>query len=110
MNKLSLTPCAALVWAALASTAVAQKPIVYPAKGQSAQQQPAWQRYVREQPRIKPFTDMLAYGRPPNKLGTWTEVTTALGQGIEAAVTQKMTPKQALDDAARAAEPFIKDG
>jgi multiple sugar transport system substrate-binding protein len=77
---------------------------------QSAQQQPAWQRYVREQPRIKPFVDMLAYGRPPHKLSTWTEVTTALGQGIEAAVTQQVTPKQALDDAARAAQQFIQAG
>ena len=39
MNKSCLAPCAALVWAALAAPAVAQKPIVYPAKGQSAQQQ-----------------------------------------------------------------------
>jgi len=38
MNKLPLVPCA-LVWAALAAPAAAQQPIVYPAKGQSAQQQ-----------------------------------------------------------------------
>jgi hypothetical protein len=29
---------------------------------------------------------------------------------IELAVTQKALPKQALDDAARAAEPLIKQG
>jgi len=38
LNKLPLVPCA-LVWAALAAPAAAQQPIVYPAKGQSAQQQ-----------------------------------------------------------------------
>ena len=38
MNKLPLVPCA-LVWAALAAPAAAQQPIIYPAKGQSAQQQ-----------------------------------------------------------------------
>ena len=38
MNKLPLVPCA-LVWAALAAPAAAQQPIIYPATGQSAQQQ-----------------------------------------------------------------------
>jgi hypothetical protein len=38
MNKMSLAPCA-LLWAALAAPASAQQPIIYPAKGQSAQQQ-----------------------------------------------------------------------
>ena len=38
MNKLPRVPCA-LGWAALAAPAAAQQPIIYPAKGQSAQQQ-----------------------------------------------------------------------
>jgi len=38
MNRLFLARCA-LVWAALAAPAAAQQPIIYPAKGQSAQQQ-----------------------------------------------------------------------
>lgn len=76
----------------------------------SAQQQPAWQRYAKEQPRIQPFVDMLAYGRPPDKLATANDILTVLGTGIEAALKQEQTPKSALDEAARIAEPLIKEG
>jgi multiple sugar transport system substrate-binding protein len=77
---------------------------------QSAQQQPTWQRFTRDQPWVKPFVDMLAYGHPPVKLTTGNDVLKTLGEGIESAMTQKQPPKQALDEAARVAEPFIKEG
>ena len=77
---------------------------------QSAQQQPAWQRFTREQPWVRPFVDMLAYGRPPVKLTTANDVLRVLGEGIEDALNLKQPPRQALDAAARAAEPFIKEG
>jgi ABC-type glycerol-3-phosphate transport system substrate-binding protein len=76
----------------------------------SAQQQPTWQRYEREQPRIKPFVEMLAYGHPPPKLATWNDVITVLGQGIDSAITLKQAPRAALDEAARVAEPLLKQG
>lgn len=76
----------------------------------SAERQPAWQRHVREQPRIKPFVEMLAYGRPTPQLSTWQDITDVLVEAREAAAAQKLTPKQALDEAARIAEPLIKDG
>jgi ABC-type glycerol-3-phosphate transport system substrate-binding protein len=76
----------------------------------SAQQQPAWQRYLREQPRIKPFVDMLAYGHPPDRLATGSDVLKVLGEGIESALTLKQPPKAALDEAARVAEPLINQG
>jgi multiple sugar transport system substrate-binding protein len=76
----------------------------------SGQQQAAWQRFEREEPRIRPFVEMLAYGRPPPKLLSWPDAQKLLYDAIEAAMTLQQPPKQALDDAARAAEPILKAG
>jgi ABC-type glycerol-3-phosphate transport system substrate-binding protein len=76
----------------------------------SVEQQPVWQRYLREEPRMQPFVAMLAYGRPTPKLATWQEITDILVEAREAAVRQEKTPKDALDDAARQADPLIKSG
>ena len=76
----------------------------------SAQQEPAWQRYSQEQPRIKPFVEELAYGHPPPKLGTWDDIQLALWNGIDSALTLKQAPKQALDEATRIAQPLIAAG
>jgi ABC-type glycerol-3-phosphate transport system substrate-binding protein len=76
----------------------------------SAQRQPAWQRYAKEQPRIQPFVDELAYGHAPAKLSTSDEVLKMLGNAVESAVTQQEAPQAALDNAARAAAPLIKEG
>jgi multiple sugar transport system substrate-binding protein len=76
----------------------------------SAQQEPAWQRYAQEQPRIKPFVEELAYGHPPPKLSTWDDVQAALWNGIDSALTLKQAPKQALDEAARVAQPLLAAG
>ena len=46
----------------------------------------------------------------PVKLTTAADVLRLLGEAIEPALSQKQSPRAALDDAARAAEPFIKEG
>jgi multiple sugar transport system substrate-binding protein len=76
----------------------------------SAQQQPAWQRYVRAEPRVQPFVEMLGYGHPPPKVVSWPDAEKVLGQAIEAAITLAQQPRAALDEAARVAEPLLKQG
>jgi multiple sugar transport system substrate-binding protein len=76
----------------------------------SAQQQPVWQRFEREEPRIRPVVEMLAYGHPPPKLWSWPDAQQPLGEAIEAALTQQRQPKPALDDAACAADAILKSG
>jgi len=76
----------------------------------ASEQQGAWQRYAREEPRIKPFVEMLAYGRPTPKLALWQDIVDILVAARDAAGAQQKTPKEALDDAARLAEPLIQQG
>lgn len=76
----------------------------------AVESQPAWQRWLKEQPRFKPFVEMLAYGRPTPKLTLWEDVVNVLVQARDAAGTAKKTAKEALDDAARMAEPLIQQG
>ena len=70
----------------------------------------AWQQWVKEEPRIKPFVEMLAIGRATPKLSAWEEIVNLPAQARDDAATQKKTPQEALDDVARAAEPLIKQG
>lgn|GEM_PF-1318961 len=76
----------------------------------TSEQHAAWQKYIKDEPRIQPFTRMLTYARPTPKLTRWEEVITILATARDAAADQKKTPKQALDDAAREAEPLIQEG
>jgi multiple sugar transport system substrate-binding protein len=76
----------------------------------SAQQEPTWQRYAQEQPRIKPFVEMLSFGHPPPKLSTWDDIQAVLWTAIDSALTLKQAPKPALDEAARTAQPLIQAG
>jgi ABC-type glycerol-3-phosphate transport system substrate-binding protein len=75
-----------------------------------SEQHQVWQRYVREEPRIKPFVEMLAYGRPTPKLSRWQDIVDLLAAARDEAAGQKKTPKDALEDAARQAEPLIQEG
>ena len=81
-----------------------------PPPWRSAEQQPAWQRYVLDHPQMKSFVAMLAYGRPTPKLTTWQDITQILVEAREAAASQTKSPKDALDEAARLAEPLLKSG
>ncbi|MBI3970902.1 MAG: ABC transporter substrate-binding protein [Chloroflexi bacterium] len=74
------------------------------------EKQPVWQRFMADQPRMKPFVDMLPYSRSSPRLGTWSDAAKLLRTAIADAVAQKGTPKALLDDAARLAEPLIKNG
>ncbi len=47
---------------------------------------------------------------PPPKLSTWPEVIKVLLDGVESALQQKQTAKQALHEAACPAEPLVKNG
>jgi ABC-type glycerol-3-phosphate transport system substrate-binding protein len=75
-----------------------------------SEQSAAWQKWIRDEPRTKPFVEMLAYGRPSPKLSLWQDVTNLLVTARDEAGAQKKSPQQALDDAARIAEPLIKQG
>jgi multiple sugar transport system substrate-binding protein len=76
----------------------------------ATEKEAAWQKYLRDEPRFKPFVDMLAYARPTPKLVAWQEITDILAAARDDAGAQKKTPKDALDDAARAALPLIQQG
>jgi len=72
--------------------------------------EPAWQKWLHDEPRIKPFVDMLAYGRSTPKITAWQQVTDILAAARDDAGAQKKTPKEALDDAVRTALPLIQQG
>lgn len=76
----------------------------------ASEQHAAWQKYTKEEPRIAPFTRMLSYARPAPKLTRWEEIITLLESARTAAAEQKMTPREALEDAARKADPLIQEG
>ncbi len=76
----------------------------------ASEQHVAWQSYVKQEPRIQPFVRMLSYARPTPKLTRWEEIITLLQQARDAAAAQQKTPGEALEDAARAAEPLIREG
>jgi maltose-binding protein MalE len=69
-----------------------------------------WQKYLKEEPRMAPFTRMLSYARATPKLTRWEEIIAILAQARDDAAAQKKTPKESLDDAARQAEPLIQEG
>jgi ABC-type glycerol-3-phosphate transport system substrate-binding protein len=76
----------------------------------ASEQHATWQKWLRDEPRVKPFVSMLAYGRPTPKLIQWQQITDLLVAARDAAAAQKQTPKEALDDAAREALPLIQQG
>ena len=76
----------------------------------ASEQHPTWQRFTREEPRIQPFVRMLGYARPTPRLTRWEEIIAILQRERDAAGAQQKSPKEALDDAARAAEPLIQEG
>jgi ABC-type glycerol-3-phosphate transport system substrate-binding protein len=76
----------------------------------ASEQHAAWQRYTKEEPRIQPFARMLGYARPTPKLVRWEEIIAILQTERDAAGAQQKSPKEALDDAARAADPLIHEG
>jgi ABC-type glycerol-3-phosphate transport system substrate-binding protein len=80
-----------------------------PASKTSERAQP-WRRYVTENPRIKPYVDTLGIAQATPKLSRWEEIIAILETARESAATQKQTVKEALDEAARLAEPLIKEG
>ena len=76
----------------------------------SSEQHAAWQTYLKAEPRIAPFTRMLSYARPTPKLTRWEEIIKILGTARNSAAEQKLTPKEALEAAAREADPLIQEG
>lgn len=76
----------------------------------ASEQQPAWKQGVKDEPRIQPFVDMLAYGRSTPKLIGWQQIITLLATARDDAVALKKSPKEALNDAALQAAPLIKQG
>jgi ABC-type glycerol-3-phosphate transport system substrate-binding protein len=76
----------------------------------ASEQHANWQKYVKEEPRIAPFTRMLSYARPLPKLTRWEEIIKLLETARNNAAEQKQTPKEALEAAAREADPLIQEG
>ena len=76
----------------------------------ASEQHAKWQSYTKEEPRIAPFTKMLSYARAQPKLTRWEEIIAILGRARDSAAEQKVTPKEALEDAAREANPLIQEG
>ena len=76
----------------------------------ASEQHAIWQKYTKDEPRVQPFTKMLSYARPAPKLIRWEEIINILAASRDAAAEQKRTPKDALEDAARQADPLIQEG
>jgi ABC-type glycerol-3-phosphate transport system substrate-binding protein len=76
----------------------------------ASEQHAVWQKYTKDEPRVQPFTKMLSYARPTPKLTRWEEIIAILGTARDAAAEQKRTAKEALEDAARQADPLIQEG
>ncbi len=73
-------------------------------------QQPAWKQGLKDEPRLQPFVDMLAYGRPTPKLVGWQQIITLLATARDDAAALKKSPQEALNAAALQAAPLIKQG
>jgi multiple sugar transport system substrate-binding protein len=80
-----------------------------PPPWKSAEQHPMWQQYIKDEPRMKAFVSMIPFGHPPERLSTWGQCQTLIGQAKDDALNLRKSPKQALDDAAREAEPLLKN-
>lgn len=76
----------------------------------ASEQHAVWQKYTKDEPRVTPFTKMLSYARPTPKLVRWEEIITILATARDSAAEQKRTPKEALEDAARQADPLVQEG
>jgi maltose-binding protein MalE len=76
----------------------------------ASEQHPLWQAYTRDEPRIRPFVRMLGYARPTPKLTRWEDVIAVLGRARDAAGAGARTAREALEDAAREAQPLIDEG
>ncbi len=62
-----------------------------------------YQAYLKENPVVKTFVDQMQYGFARPSIPAYNSISSALGKEIEKALYQTKTPKQALDDAAKAA-------
>jgi ABC-type glycerol-3-phosphate transport system substrate-binding protein len=76
----------------------------------ASEQHALWQKYTKDEPRIQPFTKMLSYARATPKFTRWEETITILGQARDDAATQVKTAREALDFAARQADPLLAEG
>jgi len=76
----------------------------------ASEQHARWQAYARDEPRIRPFVRMLGYARPTPKLSRWEDVIGILARARDAAGAAERTPREALEDAAREAQPLIAEG
>lgn len=63
--------------------------------------------YLKENPSYKVFVDQMQNGFSRPSIPAYNSISAALGKEIEQALYQKKTPKQALDDAAKAAEAAL---
>jgi sn-glycerol 3-phosphate transport system substrate-binding protein len=75
----------------------------------AAERAQPWQRYVQENGRLKAYVETLGIARATPKLSRWEEIIAVLQTARENAATQKQTVKEALDEAARLADPLIKE-
>ena len=78
--------------------------------GKASERAQPWQRYVQENVRIKAYVDTLGLAQATPKLSRWEEIIEILRVARENAASQQQTVKEALDEAARLANPLIKEG
>ncbi len=75
----------------------------------SAADHPAIKQLWEKRPQQKQAYDLAQYSKPEPQIPAWQEVRDILANALTAVTTQKLTPKQALDDAAKNANKVIED-
>lgn len=69
---------------------------------------PSWQEYLDENPRIKVFADELAYANSRPSIDAYSGISAALSTELEKAMLLKQSPEEALANAEKAANAAIK--
>jgi ABC-type glycerol-3-phosphate transport system substrate-binding protein len=67
----------------------------------------AWTAFAAQHPLLRAFVDSLRLGRLPYYGKGAQDIAVLVAQAIEAAVYGQMSPKQALDEAARQADVIL---
>jgi multiple sugar transport system substrate-binding protein len=76
----------------------------------SAQQSPAYQQFLADNPFIKVFADQMQYGRARPSIPQYRKISRILGKQIERALYQKKSANAALQDAAASSTRILNKG
>ncbi len=73
----------------------------------TAEDVPAFKAYVAKDDRLQVFIDELAYAKTRPSIAAYTEISQAIGQQLEKALLQKISPADAIATAAKQAQTIL---